>query len=103
MRELYPQLSAEEFVFVGLSVETNLRANQLASYADSNGFAWRFAVMTPAMLGAIVDQYGSRSIVPPSTPHFVISPSGTLGPLALGIHRENAIRAELEAAAQSAN
>jgi hypothetical protein len=103
VRELYPQLSAEEFVFVGLSVETNLRANQLASYADSNGFAWRFAVMTPAMLGAIVDQYGSRSIVPPSTPHFVIAPTGVLSALSLGIHSAADIRAELEATSQTAN
>ena len=103
MRELLPELNEEEFVLVGLSVETHLRAGQLASYADRHDFTWRFAVMSPEMLAAVVDQYGSNVIVPPSTPHFIIAPDGRLGELKLGIHSAEEIRAELEAAAQPTN
>ncbi|MCY3936469.1 MAG: hypothetical protein OXF22_05575 [Anaerolineaceae bacterium] len=102
MRELHPQLNPDEFAVVGLSVETNLGAANLARYADGNGFNWRFAVMTPDMLAAVVNQYGNQAIVPPRTPHFVISANGTLGPLSLGIKSEGEILAELEASAQSA-
>ncbi len=99
MRELEAQLSAEEFVFVGLSVENHLRPSQLAQYADQHDFGWRFAVMTQEFLAAIVTQYDSRAIVPPSTPHFVISPTGELSALALGHHDVASLRAKLEASA----
>lgn len=95
MRELYPQLSDEEFAFISLEVETNLSAGRLATYADNNGFLWRFAVMTPEMLQAVITQFGTSAIVPPSTPHFVIGPAGELSALSLGIHSAEEIRAEL--------
>lgn len=102
MRELYPQLNADEFAVIGLNVETNLSAADLANYADSNGFSWRFAVMTPELLAAVVNHYGNQAIVPPRTPHFVISPTGTLSRLSLGIKSEGEILAELQAIAQTA-
>ena len=103
MRSLYPQLNLDEFVVVGLSLETNLSSSRLAGYADSNGFNWRFAVMTPEMLTAVVEQYGSQAAVAPRTPHFVISPNGALSPLRLGIKNEAEILAELQEYSRIAN
>ena len=40
----------EQVVFVGLSVETNLSSETLASYTSTHGFEWTFAVMTPELL-----------------------------------------------------
>lgn len=103
MRSLHPQLNSDEFVVVGLSLETNLSASRLAGYADSNGFNWRFAVMTPDMLTAVVEQFGSQAAVAPRTPHFVISPNGALSPLRLGIKSESEILAELQEYSRIAN
>ena len=103
MRSLHPQLNPDEFVVVGLSLETNLRPSRLARYADSNGFSWRFAVMSPELLSAVVQQFGSQAAVASRTPHFVISPTGTLSPLSLGIKNESEILAELRAYSRTAN
>ena len=74
----------DDVVFVGLSVETNIAAADLASYADANGFDWRFAVLTPESLGQLVDAFGRTIANPPSTPHFVIAPDGTVTGLNTG-------------------
>lgn len=74
----------DDVVFVGLSVETNIAAADLASYADANGFDWRFAVLTPESLGQLVDAFGRTIANPPSTPHFVIAPDGTVTGLDTG-------------------
>ena len=72
-------------VFIALSVETELSANDIAEYADDNGFGnIRFAVMTPEFLAAISDAFGNSSINPPSTPHFVIDSRGGAGELDTG-------------------
>lgn len=98
MREVYPTITEEGFVVVSLSVEMNIASARLAQYAERNGFDWRFAVMTEDFLAAVVSQYDSRAITPPSTPHFVLSPSGTLGPLRLGGSSGSEILSELRAA-----
>jgi thiol-disulfide isomerase/thioredoxin len=72
------QLPADQYVFIALEVEANVTNDALRQYADNNGFGWTFAVATPEVLAAIVAQYGRTAITPPSTPHFIIRPDGTL-------------------------
>lgn len=75
----------EEVVFVALSVETNISAQELGTYAQENGFDWTFAVMTPEFLAALADTFGQTIANPPATPHFVIRPDGSFGDLHTGI------------------
>lgn len=75
----------DEAAFVALSVETSLSAEDVADYAEDNGFtSMRFAVMTPELLAAFVDAYGNSAVNPPSTPHVVIGASGAAGELGTG-------------------
>jgi hypothetical protein len=91
-------LSGEEFVFLSLSVETNIDAATLASYAGQNNFPQMFAVATPEMLNALVGQFGRTISNPPSTPHFIIAPDGTVSALSTGIHSAEEIAAQVRAA-----
>ncbi len=98
MRDAYTTITAEGYVVLGISVETNLSYLALAQYADRHDFAWRFAVATSAFLEAVVAQYGSQAIVPPNAPHFVLSAAGELGPLRLGVKSGDELLSELRAA-----
>lgn len=79
-----PQVSSDDFVFVSIDVQTQLTAGELASYADNNGFGWTFAVATPDFLRAVSNELGTSIANPPSTPHFYISPIGTVSALQTG-------------------
>jgi thiol-disulfide isomerase/thioredoxin len=97
----YTQLNADQFVFVALSVETNITAGDLAQYADGNGFGWLFAVMTPEMLSELTTTFGRTITNPPSTPHFVIRPDGTTTGLITGIESGSQIVDQMMAASGS--
>jgi hypothetical protein len=92
------RMAPDDAVFVALSVETSLTAGQLASYADAAGFDWLFAVMTPEMLTALVEELGRPVSNPPATPHFVIGSDGSWTELVTGIASPEAIVALIEAA-----
>ena len=87
----------DDAVFVALSVETTLSAAQLAQYADAAGFDWTFAVMTPELLQALVDEFGRTIGNPPSTPHFLIASDGSWSELTTGIDSPQALLAQIEA------
>jgi thiol-disulfide isomerase/thioredoxin len=74
----------DKATFVALSVEADLPPDQLAAYAEQNGFPIVFAVVTPEVLTALVDQFGQTITNPPATPHFVIYPDGDISELLTG-------------------
>ena len=98
VREAREQLASDEVVFVALSVETNIDAAQLASYADGEGFEWLFAVLSPELLRELAGEFGQTITNPPSTPHFVIRPDGTTTELVTGIEPAGDILAQITAA-----
>ena len=70
-------------MFIALSVETDLSADDVAEYAADHGFdSIRFAVMTPEAL-------------PPSTPKVVIDPMGHAGELQTGFESVDEIVAKV--------
>jgi len=89
------QMNSDEFVFVALSVETTITSEELAQYADDNGFDWVFAVMTPDMLAELTAAFGRTITNPPSTPHFIIRPDQTTTALRTGIESEAEILEQL--------
>ncbi|MCA9896581.1 MAG: TlpA family protein disulfide reductase [Anaerolineales bacterium] len=91
----------EDVVFVGLSVETTLSGEELASYTDENGFDWIFAVVTPEMLVSLADSFGQTVTNPPSTPHFIIRPDGSTTDLTTGFESPEELLQSIEAASQS--
>lgn len=82
--------------FVALSVETDLTPERIAEYAADEGFDdVRFAVMTPEMLAAVKDAFGTSALNPPSTPHVYIGADGRSGELVTGFEEPGVIRSKL--------
>lgn len=77
VRNAREQLNSDDYVFIALSLETNLSDERLAAYADEQGFDWTFAVMSAEMLAAFTREFGGQIATAPSTPHFVIAPDQT--------------------------
>ena len=97
VRDAVSQLKANDKVtFVALSVETTLKADELARYAKQQGFDFKFAVMSPEILRALAADFGQTIAVPPSTPHFVIYPDGTTSKLMTGFSSPGAIIAAVQ-------
>jgi len=95
-------LGEEDFVFISLSVEGSAVSDaDLASYADRNSFPQIFVVATPELLNALVDQFGRGITNPPSTPHFILSPTGGVSDLSTGSKSADAIIAQVTDAASS--
>jgi len=89
-----------EAIFIALSVETDISPDDVAAYAEDNGFSdIRFAVMSPEMLGAMVDAFGNSAINPSSTPHVFIAADGIPGELLTGFETPHAIIEALRAVA----
>lgn len=88
----------DDVLFVGLSLETNLPPQDLASYAQSNGFDWTYAVMSQELLSALAEQFGRSITNAPATPHFIIHPDGSFTDLATGIHSASEIVSEIQEA-----
>ncbi len=74
----------DDVVFISLSVGENISDATLAAYAQNEGFDWVFAIATPELLTALVNQFGRTVTTPPSTPHFYIAPDGTTTTLYTG-------------------
>ena len=86
----------DQAVFIALSVETDLSADDVAEYAADNGFdSIRFAVMTPEALAAVVEGLGQSAANPPSTPKVVIDPMGHAGELETGFESVDDIVAKV--------
>lgn len=99
LREAIARLNSDDYVFIGLSVETNISAADLAAYVDRQEFDWTFAVLSPDALTTLSEVFGRSFTNPPATPHFVIKPDGTTDGLVVGrIHTVDELVAELTAA-----
>jgi thiol-disulfide isomerase/thioredoxin len=96
------QVDPEQVLFVGLSVETNLASETLASYTATHGFEWTFAVMTPELLQELASTFGRTVTNPPAVPHFVIGPDGTTSDLGTGHHSADQLLQRLAAAGATA-
>jgi thiol-disulfide isomerase/thioredoxin len=88
-------LSSDEVVYVSLDVDPSERAEDLAAYAEEQGFDWRFAVADRAMSRALADAFGDQVLSPPSTPKILVAPDGSVEGPRFGIDDASAIEAEL--------
>lgn len=50
----------------------------MAEHADAAGFPWLFAVAPPAMIEALVDDFGSAVTVTTQSPIIVVCPDGSV-------------------------
>jgi len=93
------QVDPTQYVFVVLSVAENVDNATLTQYATDNGCNFIYAAASMEITQGLVDSFGRSAITPPSTPHFIIRPDGSLTALGTGSHDATALVAELTAPA----
>jgi len=84
-----------DFDSVSLDVDPNERADDLAEYADREGFDWRFAVAGADLAAMLRDRFGTAVLNPPSMPKILFRTDGSVELIGLG---EQLSAAELAAA-----
>jgi thiol-disulfide isomerase/thioredoxin len=95
VNQAHAQVNQDEFTFVVLSLAETISNEDLVRYANDNGFSMTFALTTPELLDALVTAFGFSVSNPPSTPHFTISPIGTVSSLHTGLSGPDSLVAEL--------
>ena len=90
-------INSDQYVFVSFSVAENVDNATLAQYVDGKGWNWLFAIATEPLTQGMVDTFGRTVVSPPSTPHFIIKPDGSVSDILTGSPSADEIIAELRA------
>jgi thiol-disulfide isomerase/thioredoxin len=97
-REVVDAHASADFHSVGIDVDPNERAEDLAEYAEREGFDWRFAMADAELVQLLTERYGFGVTNPPSTPTFVVSADGGVRALEFGrVRSADELVAELAA------
>ncbi|HEY5731697.1 MAG TPA: TlpA disulfide reductase family protein [Anaerolineales bacterium] len=75
----------DDFVSLGLDIDSNENADSLKNYINANGFDWYYAVSPEDVSREIASLYGGQFLNPPSTPMLIIDRKGVAHPLPFGI------------------
>jgi hypothetical protein len=75
---------ADGFTSVSLDVDLSEQPDDLAAYAEREGFDWRFAMADADLYRLLQERFGVAATNPPSTPLIVIERDGSVRPLAFG-------------------
>ena len=85
-----------DLVVIGLGVDMNEDAALLKSYADQNGFDWKYAVATPEVARQISTLYGAQFLNPTPTPMMVVDRQGNVFLQDFGIKSADTLQKALE-------
>lgn len=85
MHEVTRAHDAAHFVSVSLDVDLSETAQDLAAYADREGWNWRFAMADPDLYRLLQKNFGDAATYPPATPLIVIERDGTVRALDFGV------------------
>jgi hypothetical protein len=75
----------DDFVSLGLDIDSNEDASILKAFTESSGFDWIYAVSPSVVSRDIASLYGGQFLNPPSTPMLIIDRHGEVHPLPFGI------------------
>jgi peroxiredoxin len=78
------KLGADKYGYVGLSVESSLKNEDLAKFANDAGFNWQFAVVPSELLAMWSLSFGRAAVEPTNAVYFVIYPDETISKLYAG-------------------
>jgi hypothetical protein len=73
-----------DFTSVSLDVDLTELPEDLAAYADREGWGWRVAMADADLHRLLRERFGTPATHPPSTPLIVVEPDGSVRPLEFG-------------------
>jgi len=80
-------------ISIAIDVDLNEDEDILRRHTQTHEFDWRYAVATPELVRALVDEFGTSIINPPSVPMFLIDKEGGVHLLHFG-HKTTAFLTE---------
>ncbi|MCL5995164.1 MAG: TlpA family protein disulfide reductase [Chloroflexi bacterium] len=86
----------EDFVSVGLGIDSNESADLLKSFVDKNGFDWMYAISPVEVARELGQLYGAQFLNPPSTPMLIVDRAGEVHPLPFGVKSAQALEDALQ-------
>lgn len=84
MHEVTAAHELAEFHSVSIDVEPAEVAEDLAAYAEREGFDWPFVLADATLATELRERFGTGVMVPPGMPKLLIDPDGTIELLPLG-------------------
>lgn len=87
------EVDSPDVVYISLDVDPNERDEDLAAYAQGEGFTWRFAVASPEVSRSLAASFGDQILSPPATPLIILGPGGELIEKHIGIKGANDLAA----------
>ena len=82
--DLY-QRRGDELLLVDLNIDSNFSPDQMRTYAESNGYEWRFGIAPNAVMGSLTDDFGQEVSIAPQAPVIVVCPDGAAYELGKGL------------------
>jgi hypothetical protein len=73
-----------DFGSISLDVDPGEQPDDLAAYADREGFDWHFAMADASLLGQLRDRFGTAVAVPPGMPKILFRTDGSIELIGLG-------------------
>jgi hypothetical protein len=89
------ELDRPDVVYVSLGVDPTEPEEDLAAYAEQNGFDWRFAVAPRPVARSLAETFGDQVLSPPSTPAILVTPEGDVVGPTFGIRSSADLQAEM--------
>jgi hypothetical protein len=86
----------DDLVYIGIDVDPNERARDLARYSKEEGFDWPFVVASRDLARSLADSFGDQILSPPSTPLILIDPDGEVIDVHFGIRRADELASVFE-------
>jgi len=83
--DLHQMFDADNFVSVGIDIDSRENIEALNAYIIDNEFNWYYAVAPEHVAREIGNLYGSQFLNPPSTPMLIIDSHGEVHTLPFGI------------------
>jgi thiol-disulfide isomerase/thioredoxin len=72
----FANLDPEQFVWVGLDVESSESAEDLARYGQENGFPFKYAIANTDLARALATEFGDVVLSPPSVNLIILGADG---------------------------
>ena len=89
-REVLRAHGIADFASVSIDVDLSETPDDLAAYADREGFDWPFAMADADLYRLLQERFGTAATHPPSTPLIVIEADGTVRPLEFAVGTSSA-------------
>jgi len=75
----------DELLMVDLNIDSNFSPDEMRSYAENNGYEWRFGIASNTVMRSLTDDFGQEVSIAPQAPVIAVCPDGAAYELGKGL------------------